>query len=50
MSDDEEVRVVDPPSMMLQNVPFPPKLEIGGNLPNNWKRLEFGAIMKLHLD
>ena len=38
MSDDEEARFVDPPPPMLQNVPFPPKLEIRGNLANNWKR------------
>jgi len=40
MSDDEEVRVVDPPPRMLQIVPFPPKLEIRGNLANNWKRFK----------
>ena len=37
MSDDEEAGVVAPPPPMLQNVPFPPKLEMRGNLANNWK-------------
>ena len=29
---------MDPPPPMLQNVLFPPKLEIRGNLANNWIR------------
>ena len=40
MSDDEEAGVVDPPSPTSQNVPFPPKLEMRGNLANNWKRFK----------
>ena len=40
MSDDEEAVVLDPPPPMLQNVPFPPKLEIRGNLANYWKRFK----------
>ena len=40
MSDDEEAGVVAPPPPMLQNVPFPPKLEMRGNLANNWKRFK----------
>ena len=40
MSDYEEAGVVDPPPPMLQNVPFPPKLEMRGNLANNWKRFK----------
>ena len=40
MSRYEETRVVDPPPPILQNVLFPPKLEIKGNLSNNWKRFK----------
>ena len=40
MSDDEELEELRPPPPMLQNVPFPPKLEIRGNLANNWKRFK----------
>ncbi len=40
MSDDEELEELRPPPPMLQNVPFPLKLEIRGNLANNWKRFK----------
>ena len=40
MSDDEKARGVDPPPPILQNVPFPPKLEIKGSLENNWERFK----------
>ena len=51
---DSDVDGVEPPFSMLQNVPFPSRLGLKGNLEGTLttgKGLnEFGVIMKLRLD
>ena len=37
MPGDEGAPVVETPTPVLQNVPFPSRLETKGNLANNWK-------------